>query len=165
MLCKTICKNEKKKLCKRWRDVIDEAGQVRRKKIERSLDPQKKRREVSTGSADKMQNVGRIREVSSVTKFPLPTRALPKFGFSEFTCDDALFQLSTAINHGQHVVPVGALTPFVHLLASEQLELLRLLPKWVNASRWRIMTVHHLSRFTDANPPPCLTFSHATCCP
>lgn len=100
-----------------------------------------------------------------VTKFPLAARALPKFGFSEFTCDDALFQLSTAINHGQHVVPVGALTPFVHLLASEQLGLLRLLPKWVNASRWRIMTVHHLSRFTDANPPPCLTFSHATCCP
>lgn len=76
MLCKTICKNEKKKLCKRWRDVIDEAGQVRRKKIERSLDPQKKRREVSTGSADKMQNVGRIREVSSCDEIP-PCRSSP----------------------------------------------------------------------------------------
>ncbi len=43
--------------------------------IERALDPQKKRRGVN-GSADKMQNVGRIREVSSVTKFP-PAQALP----------------------------------------------------------------------------------------
>ncbi len=81
---------------------------VRRKKIERALDPQKKRREVSTGSADKMQNVGRIREVSSVTKSPLPARALP-FGFSEFTCDDAFF------SYLQQLIMVNTLCPSVHL--------------------------------------------------
>ena len=131
------------KLCKRWRDVIDEAGQVRRRN--RTLDP-KRNDEVSTG-----QQIRRKMLVGSV-RCPL-WRNLSHFAFFGVYLWWRLFQLSTAINHGQHVVPLGALTPFVHLLASEQHWPLRF-PSGSMPVAWRIMTVHHLSRFTDANPPP-----------
>jgi hypothetical protein len=65
-----------------------------------------------------------------------------------------LFQLSTAINHGQHVVcmPLGALTPFVHLLTSAS-EPHRL-------AHYDCTPAKDLT-FNGGEPTPCLTFSHA----
>jgi hypothetical protein len=132
------------KLFKKCDAVINETGQVRRRN--RTLDPKRN---------DKMSTGQQIRCKTLVGSIRCPLwRNPPPLTFLELYLWWRLFQLSTAINHGQHVVPLGALTPFVHLLASEQPFTFS---KWVNASCSHIMTVHHqkdLSRLTDANPPP-----------
>ena len=144
------------KLCKSWRiTVIDETGQVRRRN--RTLDPVKRNDEVSTGQQIRYKTLVRL------IRCPL-WRNLPftPFHFWSLPVRWRLFQLSTAINHGQHVV-----CPSVHLHLSFTCWLVR-------ASRtgpFQVGQCQLLAHY-DCTPPkdltfnggeftPCLTFSHA----
>jgi hypothetical protein len=142
------------KLCKRWRiTVIDEAGQVRRRN--RTLDPQKETTRCQRVSTQQIKHktllVGLIR---CPLWRNLPILPFTPFLFWSLPVRWRLFQLSTAINHGQHVVcmPLGALTPFVHLLTSAS-EPHRL-------AHYDCTPAKDLT-FNGGEPTPCLTFSHA----
>jgi hypothetical protein len=152
------------KLCKRWRiTVIDEAGQVRRKN--RTLDPQKETTRCQRVSTQQIKHktllVGLIR---CPLWRNLPILPFTPFLFWSLPVRWRLFQLSTAINHGQHVVcmPLGALTPFVHLLTSAS-EPHRPFPSGGSCqllAHYDCTPAKDLT-FNGGEFTPCLTFSHA----